>query len=298
MKHLITDIQRFSLNDGPGIRTTVFFKGCNMRCAWCHNPETLSMTPELMFYPSKCIGCGKCFGACPVGAHRMENGEHIIDRKLCESCGQCTEVCYAEALVMSGKEMTVDEILSEVRQDKAYYETSGGGVTLSGGEVLCHVEFAAELAEACRREGISVAIETNLSMPYEHIKPLLDKVDVIMADLKILDDELHQKYTGLSNQTTIENIQRIREIPMIIRTPLIHGVTATEENLRGIAKLLRGKENLIYYQLLNFNPLGASKYQGLDAENPFSDLRPYTDDQMKAFDRMLADIGIPVKVGE
>lgn len=298
MKHLITDIQRFSLNDGPGIRTTVFFKGCNMRCAWCHNPETLSMTSDLMFYPSKCIGCGKCFGACPVGAHRMENGEHIIDRKLCETCGKCTEVCYAEALVMSGKEMTVDEILSEVRQDKAYYETSGGGVTLSGGEVLCHVEFAAELAEACHREGISVAIETNLSMPYEHIKPLLDKVDVIMADLKILDDELHQKYTGLSNQTTIENIQRIREIPMIIRTPLIHGVTATEENLRGIAKLLRGKENLIYYQLLNFNPLGASKYQGLDAENPFSDLRPYTDDQMKAFDRMLADIGIPVKVGE
>ena len=298
MKHLITDIQRFSLNDGPGIRTTVFFKGCNMRCAWCHNPETLSMTPELMFYPSKCIGCGKCFGACPVGAHRMENGEHIIDRKLCESCGQCTEVCYAEALVMSGKEMTIDEILSEVRQDKAYYETSGGGVTLSGGEVLCHVEFAAELAEACHREGISVAIETNLSRPYEHIKPLLDKVDVIMADLKILDDELHQKYTGLSNQTTIENIQRIREIPMIIRTPLIHGVTATEENLRGIAKLLRGKENLIYYQLLNFNPLGASKYQGLDAENPFSDLRPYTDDQMKAFGRMLADIEIPVKVGE
>lgn len=298
MKHLITDIQRFSLNDGPGIRTTVFFKGCNMRCAWCHNPETLSMTPDLMFYPSKCIGCGKCFGACPVGAHRMENGEHIIDRKLCETCGKCTEVCYAEALVMSGKEMTVDEILSEVRQDKAYYETSGGGVTLSGGEVLCHVEFAAELAEACHREGISVAIETNLSMPYEHIKPLLDKVDVIMADLKILDDELHQKYTGLSNQTTIENIQRIREIPMIIRTPLIHGVTATEENLRGIAKLLRGKENLIYYQLLNFNPLGASKYQGLDAENPFSDLRPYTDDQMKAFDRMLADRGIPVKVGE
>ena len=298
MKHLITDIQLFSLNDGPGIRTTVFFKGCNMRCAWCHNPETLSMTPELMFYPSKCIGCGKCFGACPVGAHRMENGEHIIDRKLCESCGQCTEVCYAEALVMSGKEMTIDEILSEVRQDKAYYETSGGGVTLSGGEVLCHVEFAAELAEACHREGISVAIETNLSMPYEHIKPLLDKVDVIMADLKILDDELHQKYTGLSNQTTIENIQRIREIPMIIRTPLIHGVTATEENLRGIAKLLRGKENLIYYQLLNFNPLGASKYQGLDAENPFSDLRPYTDDQMKAFGRMLADIEIPVKVGE
>ena len=128
MKHLITDIQRFSLNDGPGIRTTVFFKGCNMRCPWCHNPETLSGTPDLMFYPSKCIGCGKCFGACPVGAHIIENDVHTIDRRLCSACGKCAEICYAEALVMSGREMTIDQILFEIRQDKAYYDASGGGV--------------------------------------------------------------------------------------------------------------------------------------------------------------------------
>ncbi len=298
MKHLITDIQRFSLNDGPGIRTTVFFKGCNMRCAWCHNPETLSGTPDLMFYPSKCIGCGKCFGACPVGAHRIENDLHIIDRQLCSACGKCAEICYAEALVMSGREMTIDQILFEVRQDKAYYDASGGGVTLSGGEVLCHTKFAAALAKACHKEGISTAIETNLSMPYEHIEPLLSEVDVIMADLKIFNDEAHKKYTGLSNKTTIENILKIQDIPMIIRTPLIDRVTATKENLRAIAKLLEGKKNLIYYQLLNFNPLGASKYQSLDAANDFSGLCPYTEEQMKAFGEMLADIDIPVKVGE
>lgn len=298
MKHLITDIQRFSLNDGPGIRTTVFFKGCNMRCAWCHNPETLSMSKDLMFYPSKCIGCGKCFDTCPLHAHKFENGVHIIDREICAKCGKCADICYAEALMMSGKEMTVEQIMSEIRQDKAYYDGSNGGVTLSGGEVLCHTEFATEIARACRKEGFSVAIETNLSMPYDHISSLLNEVDIIMADLKLFDDGMHKKYTGLSNKNTIENIIKISDIPMIIRTPLIDGVTATKENLRSIAKLLEGKENLIYYQLLNFNPLGASKYQSLDKANDFSLLRPYTNEQMKEFGEMLSDINIKVKVGE
>ena len=298
MKHLITDIQRFSLNDGPGIRTMVFFKGCNMRCAWCHNPETLSMSQDLMFYPSKCIGCGKCFDTCPVHAHKFENGVHIVDREICAKCGKCADICYAEALMMSGKEMTVEQIMSEIRQDKAYYDGSNGGVTLSGGEVLCHTEFATEIARACRKEGFSVAIETNLSMPYDHISSLLNEVDIIMADLKLFDDGMHKKYTGLSNKNTIENIIKISDIPMIIRTPLIDGVTATKENLRSIAKLLEGKENLIYYQLLNFNPLGASKYQSLDKANDFSLLRPYTNEQMKEFGEMLSDIDIKVKVGE
>ena len=298
MKHLITDIQRFSLSDGPGIRTTVFFKGCNMRCAWCHNPETLSPNEDLLFYPAKCIGCGKCFSACPTGAQKVADGRHIIDRTLCVKCGKCTEACYAEALVMSGREMTVEEILREVRQDKAYYEASGGGVTLSGGEVLCHVEFAAALAKACRREGISVAIETNLSFPYAHVKPLLDEVDVVMADVKLFDDEAHKTWTGVSNKNILENLAKITDIPLIVRTPLIPGVTATEDNLRAIAKHLAGKKNLVQYQLLNFNPLGASKYAGLDAENVFAEARPYTEGEMRDFGAMLSDIDIPVKVGE
>ena len=298
MKHLITDVQRFSLNDGPGIRTTVFFKGCNMRCAWCHNPETLSGETDILFYPAKCIGCGKCFEVCPTGAQRVVDGKHVIDRALCKRCGKCTEVCYAEALVASGKEMTVGEIMREIRQDKAYYENSQGGVTLSGGEVLCHVDFAVELARACRAEGISVGIETNLSFPYEHVKPLLDEVDVVMADIKLFDDQMHKKYTGVSNKTTLENIVRLTDIPLIVRTPMIPDVTATKENISAIAEFLRGKENLVYYQLLNFNPLGASKYAGLDARNDFSAARPFRREEMERFGDFAREAGVKVKVGE
>ncbi len=298
MKHLITDIQRFSLNDGPGIRTTVFFKGCNMHCSWCHNPETLSTKENLMFYPAKCIGCGKCFSTCPQGAHQVINNKHIIDRALCNNCGKCAAICYAEALVISGKEMTIEEIMAEVRQDKAYYEASGGGVTLSGGEVLCHADFALELAKACHQEGISVAIETNLSFPLDQIRPLLEEIDLIMADCKIYDNAIHKKYTGIGNEHILENIRAIKELPIIIRTPLIPGVTAFKENLRAIAAELSKKENLLYYQLLNFNPLGSGKYQSLDFKNEFASAHPYSDAEMKKFGEMLADISVKVKVGE
>ncbi len=298
MEHLITDIQRFSLNDGPGIRTTVFFKGCNMHCAWCHNPETLSPKAQLMFYPAKCIGCGKCFAACPAGAHTLSDGKHTINRSLCTICGKCAQVCYAQALVISGKEMSVAQIMDEVRQDKAYYEASGGGVTLSGGEVLCHTEFALALTKACHAEGISVALETNLSFPYDAIRPLLEEVDLIMADCKLFDDALHRQYTGISNRTVLENLRAVQSTPIIVRTPLIPGVTATAENLRGIATFLSGKENLIYYQLLNFNPLGDTKYRSLDTRNPFAEATPYTQAQMEGFGKLLSDIPIALKVGE
>jgi pyruvate formate lyase activating enzyme len=226
------------------------------------------------------------------------DGKHVIDRGLCTNCGACAAVCYAEALVMSGKEMSVEDIMAQVRQDKPYYEASGGGVTLSGGEVLCHLPFAIELAKACKKEGISVAIETNLSLPYEQIKPLLDEVDVVMADLKLFDEEAHERYTGKSSATVKENLARIIDLPLIVRTPLIPGVTATKENLLAIAASLVGKENLIYYQLLNFNPLGGTKYQSLDAENAFANARPYTAEEMDGFGAMLAGLPIKVKVGE
>ena len=296
MKSLITDIQRFSLSDGNGIRTTVFFKGCNMNCSWCHNPETISFERELMFYETKCIGCGKCFEVC--AAHKMVNDKHIIDKALCTNCGKCADICYAQALVMCGKEMTVEEIMKEIRQDIPYYNSSKGGVTLSGGEVLCHKDFALELIEACKKEGISTAVETNLNFPFESIKELLGSVDLIMCDLKIFDDEEHKKHTGVSNSNIKANLKMIDSlgVDIIVRTPLIPGVTDSAENISAIADFIKTLSNLRRYELLNFNPLGEGKYKALEKENTFEKCRPFDEDVLKNLESVAKSNGIKVKV--
>ena len=296
----VTNIQRFSLNDGPGIRTTVFLQGCNMRCSWCHNPETFSAHPVLMHYPDKCIGCGKCFEACPQKAHKLdaETGKHIIDRTLCVSCGKCAEICFADALVMSSKPMTVEEVMNEVRQDKLYYEESGGGVTVSGGEALLHCDFVSALADACHAEGIKIAVETNMSLPWHHIESTLRKMDLIMCDMKLNICTEHRKYTGEDNCMIFNNIGRSSRlgIPVIVRTPLIPGITDSLENIRPIAEYMSKMDNILYYELLNFNPLGGSKYEALNAQDDFADAKPLSQEQLEAYKEALKDIDITVKV--
>ncbi len=298
MKSLVTNIQRFSLTDGDGIRTTVFFKGCNMNCQWCHNPETIKHESELMFYENKCIGCGKCFEACPNGAHEVIDGKHIINRDKCTNCGECAKVCYAEALVMCGDEMSVEDIMYQVRQDKAYYDSSNGGVTLSGGEVLCNRDFAIELTDACHKEDISVAVETNLCFEYGFAKALLEKVDLIMCDLKIFDDDMHKKFTGVSNKNIVENIKKLDEldIPVIVRTPLIPGATDSPENLTDIANYIKDMKNLVRYEILNFNPLGEGKYKSLDTENKFESARPFGKDKLDVIEKCMTEVGIAFKI--
>lgn len=296
---LITDIQRFSLNDGPGIRTTVFFKGCNMRCSWCHNPETISHKKEIMFYENKCIGCGMCFGVCQSGVHKILDAAHIINRQKCTLCGKCVENCYAEALVFSAKEMTSDEVVAEALQDKVYYEESGGGVTLSGGEVTCQKEFALEIVNECKEHGIKTAVETNLLMPFEQIKELLSAVDLVMFDIKIYDNREHKKHTGVKNTQILKNAKLLDElgVPFIVRTPLIPNVTDSDGNLLAIAEYIASLRNLLYYEILNFNPLGASKYKSLNSENVFEKARPFERTALEKKAEELSKFGIKVKVG-
>ncbi len=295
----VTNIQRFSLNDGPGIRTTVFLQGCNMRCAWCHNPETFSASPVLMHYPNKCIGCGKCFEVCPRKAHKLDaEGQHVIDRSLCVNCGKCAEVCFADALVMSSKQMSVEEVMKEVRQDKLYYTESGGGVTVSGGEALLHCAFVSELADACHAEGIPIAVETNMSLPWHHVVETLKKMDLIMCDMKLNICTEHRKYTGEDNCMIFNNIGRasLLGMPVIVRTPLIPGVTDSLENIRPIAEYMSKMDNILYYELLNFNPLGSSKREALDAQDDFADARPFSNEKLEAIRNALRDIPIQVKI--
>ena len=228
----ITEIQRFSIHDGPGIRTTVFLKGCPLRCEWCHNPECISFEPEELFYPEKCIGCGGC-----------------------------AEGCYSGARVRCGRLMSTDEVLSEVMRDAAYYGTDGG-MTVSGGEPLAHRDFVLELLGKCRKAGIGTAMESSM---YRFDGEILSLLDVLMTDIKIFDSEAHRRYTGIGNEEIMQNIKRAdgMGIPIIVRTPVMVGVNDSRENIENTAAFLRQMKNVIRYELLMYHPLGISKAEAL-----------------------------------
>ncbi len=289
----VTNIQRFSLHDGTGIRTTVFLHGCNMRCRWCHNPETLTEKNTPLFYAGKCIGCGACYAACPTGARKMN-----FSRPPCVGCGKCAEECYPEAIKMAFRRLSAEDVMREIRQDALYYRYSGGGVTFSGGEALCQAAFVDELTDLCRAEGLETAVETNLLHPFENIAPVLKKMSLIMADIKLLDDGAHRQWTGVSNALILENARRLGElgVPVIFRTPLIPGVTDGEENLRGIAAFVSGIPQVRAYELLNFNPLGADKYTALREENDFASARPLGKNRLAEIEESLKGCGVTVKI--
>ncbi len=296
MRGRITEIQRFSLNDGDGIRSTVFFAGCNMNCAWCHNPESIPTKPRLMHYAQNCIGCGMCADVCANGVHNLGK-MHKITRENCVNCRRCTELCFAGALKMSSREVEVDEIMREVRQDKPYYESSGGGVTLSGGEVMMQPKFAEAVCDACLNEGIKVAIETNLCYDLDIAEPILKKMSLIMFDIKIFDSEEHKKHTGVDNSLILGNVKKLAGlgIPLIARTPLIPMMTDGDENLCAIAEFLRGLPNLKYWELLNFNPLGGVKYDALGLCNKLSGAKPLSQGRLDEIKTKIH--GIEVKIG-
>lgn len=291
---IVTDIQRFSLNDGPGIRTTVFLKGCNARCQWCHNPETFSLLPELMIYPDRCFGCGACVD---FDLARMEKGLPPPREELTLASASR---CFSGALTVSGREMTVEEVMHEVTQDIAYYASSGGGVTISGGECLMQPAFTRDILTACRARDIHTALETNLMYPWEALAELMPLLDLIMADIKLPDSVTHQQYTGLDNTQVLDNLKRLGEsgAAMIIRTPVIPGVNDEEAVIRAIARqAAMSGDGLQYYELLNFNPLGASKYQGLSKTNLFANRKPLPQQRMQELADAAGQTGIPVRIG-
>ncbi len=271
---IVSDIQRFSLHDGPGIRTTVFLKGCNLRCRWCHNPETISSGPQLQFFPERCIGCGACLEACRKGAHAVVDGRRRFERRLCAACGECASGCYAGALVLVGREMTVEQVMAEVLADRDFYLASGGGVTISGGEPLFQSHSTAEVLRACKSEGIHTAIQTNLAWPWQRFRAILPLTDLVMMDIKMMDAPAHERWTGEDNERILANARRLscEQVPLIVRTPVIAGVNATVEEIARIADFVRGFENLLYYELLAYHPLGSGKYQSLGMEPPGAEL--------------------------
>lgn len=263
---LITNIQGYSIHDGPGIRTVVFLKGCPLRCRWCANPENLSPSVQVGFLVNLCAECGRCAGACPNGAISAGTGRRI-DRGKCTSCGACVKACYYDALVRYGDEYTSAEVFDKVRRDKMFYNTSGGGVTVSGGEPLVYAGFVSELFDMCHDSGINTCVETCGCVPESAIKLVMPSTDIFYYDLKLMDEAEHIKYTGTGNRQILKNAETLAAggANILFRQPIIPGVNDNEENVRATAEFIRSlRREDIEIQLMPYHRMGSAKYDALD----------------------------------
>lgn len=274
MKATIFEIKRFAVHDGDGIRTTVFFKGCPLKCVWCHNPEGISFKRQLSYYAHKCIGCGECMKACSVGAHVIENGEHLFLREKCIGCGKCEKVCLGEALKLYGKEMTVEELMPILLEDRDFYENSDGGVTLSGGECLMQADFCAELLEQLKKNHIHTAVDTCGFVSREAIDKVISYTDVFLYDIKAYDEEAHRRCTGQSNKIVLDNLRYIDRLgkKIEIRIPYIPGYNS--EQMEKIADFLLELKGITKVKVLPYHDYAGSKYEALAMENTLPDRLP------------------------
>jgi pyruvate formate lyase activating enzyme len=264
---LTFNVQRFSTEDGPGIRATVFFKGCPLRCAWCHNPEGLSPRPELMWYDVHCIGARECLSICAENALTLTPQGMQIDRQRCTVCGDCAQACPAGALEVIGQEWTLEALLAEIEKDAVFFETSGGGVTFSGGEPMHQADFVLALARLCQDAGYHVALDTCGTARWERYEAVLPLVNLVLYDLKIFDAERHRASAGADNGRILENARRIAAVgmPMWIRTPVVPGHTADAANIAALGDLIAANLPTVQrWDLLAYTNLGQPKYRRLD----------------------------------
>lgn len=258
---LILDIQRSSFNDGPGVRTTVFFKGCPLKCLWCHNPESQSFFKELSYNKSKCVSCKACSSECPNGVHTFYKDIHQIDYSKCIKCSKCVEVCHGNALQIFGYEKTVDEVFKIIKKDKIFYENTGGGITLSGGETLSHIDFSLELLSLCKKSGIHTCIETSGYAPIDSIKKLLPVVDLFLFDIKVVDENSAIHFTGVKFSPILESLDFIcqNKKSVVLRCPIIPEVNDTEEHFDILISLLEKYPTIEKVELLPYHRFGLSK---------------------------------------
>lgn len=263
----IFNIQRFSIHDGPGVRTTVFFKGCNLNCKWCHNPESKGYSNQIEFYPERCIGCGACYSVCPNHVHEITGDlMHHIDRTKCSGCLLCEETCYANAIVGVGKTVDTDYLLEAIMTDELYYRNSMGGVTFSGGECMLQIEFLSEILEKCKDKGIHTAVDTAGSVPWDSFQRILPYTDLFLYDVKAADDSLHHKLTGTGNSLILKNLQALSDSnkQIYVRIPYIVGYN--DDQIHKIGEILKSL-NITKVEIIPYHKLGNSKYTSLGIEN-------------------------------
>lgn len=292
-KAMVFNIQKFCIHDGPGIRTTVFFKGCPLRCSWCHNPESQKFEPELLVQQEKCTGCGQCQSRCLQGAAA---GGDASGR--CTACGICTDYCSGDARAVAGREYGLTELLTEIEKDTPFYEQSGGGVTLSGGEALCQIDFVERLVKDCSGRGIHVTIDTCGQLPYESFARVLDYTGLFLYDLKLADAERHRLHTGQDNFLILANLTRLRRAgaKVQLRLPLIEGINADNDNIRGVMAVA-GPLGITGISLLPYHDIGRDKYKRLNREYLLPDAAAPTAGRLEEIRQMLSDNGFSVTTG-
>ena len=292
---IVFDIEKFAVHDGPGIRTVVFIKGCPLHCLWCHNPESQSFEPELLFDPDKCTRCGKCVSVCPQHFHTIAEGKHSFNRAACIHCGKCAEFCPAEALKAVGRKMSVEKVMEEVMKDRVFYENSGGGITLSGGEPLSHFTFTAALLKAAKAAGLHTAIETSGFAPWERIGELLCAVDLWLWDVKAVPEK-YERLTGVPAQPILENLKKLDQAgaAVVLRCPLVPGINDEDAALHHIAELANGLKNVQRIDLEPYHPMGEGKSRELGRKDVFH--APFTSEaDKKRWQQIISSrTGVPV----
>ena len=297
MKGKIFDIKHLAIHDGDGIRTTVFFKGCPLQCRWCHNPEGISPLPELEYVAGLCVGCAQCAAVCPRHLHRLENGKHTVDRSQCIHCGACVTACPVNALSLCYREITPEDLVKILLEDRVFYEQSGGGVTFSGGECLCQADFCAKVITLLKPHSIHCAIDTCGCVPPSAIDKVAPLADLFLYDIKHMDDVMHKQYTGQSNQLILSNLLYLDRFgkPIEVRIPVIP--TVNDGMMEQVGQFLKQLHYLTRVKLLPYNSLAGSKYENLGKNNTMPAVSPLSPDQMEACANTLRRFKIQVTVG-
>jgi pyruvate formate lyase activating enzyme len=296
---LIFDIKRYAIHDGPGIRTTVFFKGCPLRCRWCHNPESWKLNPEPSLRHGRCVRCGRCIEVCSQGAISMVDGQPVTDVKKCQLCGACVDACLAGAREIIGQQMSVTEVMTEIEKDRIFYDQSGGGVTFSGGEPLMQPEFLLALLSQCRLVGIHTAVDTTCYAEPQVIKDVLSKTDMLLCDLKHMNSSMHERYTGVGNDLILDNIRNLAEAGMkiIIRVPIIPGFNDDQTNIEQTARFAKTLKSVNRIDILPYNRGGLEKAVRLTNDFDLMQTQAPSDEEMKDIADKIRSHGFEVKIG-
>ncbi|NLJ57993.1 MAG: glycyl-radical enzyme activating protein [Tissierellia bacterium] len=294
----IFNIQKFSIHDGPGIRTTVFFKGCPLKCMWCHNPESQESKNQILYNSEDCTLCGTCVKVCPENAIKIENNILTTDLKKCNFCGLCEIYCIQGVRQIVGKDYTLDQVVKEVLKDRVFYEKSNGGVTVSGGEPLIYIDFVEELFKKLKEENIHTAVDTSGAVNFEALERIAKYTDLFLYDIKLMDNEKHKKFIGSSNRLILENLIKLSKIHnnINIRMPIVEGVNATVDHIEKTMNFIE-KLNVRKINLLPYHSIGKHKYSKLALDYREEEMSKPSEEKMQHFKAILESKGYEVKIG-